>query len=288
MTAVGPTAPTGHGSTKPTSKRHAAAWARTGGASWNRGPFMWHMARHRAEGPQLRHRARPAWIIIDPLLMAAVYYLLRTVVRPVGGADRNFVIDHIDLGCVLLPVHRDVACGRARSRSLGNKQMVLNTAFPAPIFPDRVGVDRRCSTSCRRSSCTSSSTRSWVSRSACASLILAADDRDAHDVQPRLSLLYAPLTVFFRDTSALLPYLTQIWTYVTPVLYSVQEIPPNLLPYLRLNPLFPFWAALEQIFGGQWPSPGYLLWAARLGRSSFLVGGSILFLVREREFAIRF
>ena len=87
--------------------------------------------------------------------------------------------------------------------------------------------------------------------------------------------------------SALLPYLTQIWTYMTPVLYTTSEIPPNLLVYLRWNPLYPFWAALEQIFAAQMPSPVYLLAAAGWA-TVFLVAGSILFLLREREFAIRF
>ncbi len=101
------------------------------------------------------------------------------------------------------------------------------------------------------------------------------------------AFLYAPLTVFFRDTSALLPYLTQIWTYVTPVLYLTQEIPPNLLVYLRWNPLYPFWAALEAMFAGRMPSPVYLL-ASAAWATIFLVVGWILFLLREREFAIRF
>jgi teichoic acid transport system permease protein len=101
------------------------------------------------------------------------------------------------------------------------------------------------------------------------------------------ALVYAPLAVFFRDTTALLPYISQVWTYTTPVLYTVAEIPPNLLPILRLNPLYPFWAALEQVFGGQMPSGVYLL-AAFGWTLVFFVGGGILFLIRERDFATRF
>ena len=78
-----------------------------------------------------------------------------------------------------------------------------------------------------------------------------------------LGLLFAPLMVFYRDTGGFLPYVTKIWLYVTPVLYFVREIPPKLLVYLRFNPLYPSFAALEQIFNAQWPSPAYLL--ARVG-----------------------
>jgi hypothetical protein len=67
----------------------------------------------------------------------------------------------------------------------------------------------------------------------------------------------------------------------------VWEIPPNLLPILRLNPLFPFYAALEQVFAGEFPSPVYMI--AQTGWAfAFFVGGVVLFLIREREFAIRF
>jgi teichoic acid transport system permease protein len=101
------------------------------------------------------------------------------------------------------------------------------------------------------------------------------------------ALLYAPLTVFFRDTSALLPYITQIWTYMTPVLYTIAEIPPRLLVFLRWNPLYSFWAVFEQIYAGRMPSARYIFqssaWAI-----VFLVVGGVIFLLREREFAFRF
>ena len=64
--------------------------------------------------------------------------------------------------------------------------------------------------------------------------------------------------VFYRDTGGFLPYVTKIWLYVTPALYFVREIPPKLLVYLRWNPLYPSFAALEQIFARAWPSPVYL------------------------------
>ena len=84
-----------------------------------------------------------------------------------------------------------------------------------------------------------------------------------------LALLFAPLMVFFRDTGGFLPYVTRIWMYLTPILYTVAEIPPNLRAYLRWNPLYPFFAALEQIFNARWPSPATSL-ARRAGPSALL------------------
>jgi hypothetical protein len=56
--------------------------------------------------------------------------------------------------------------------------------------------------------------------------------------------------------------------------------------YLVWNPLYPFYAALEQIFRAQFPSAGYLL-AATAWAVVFFVFGLILFLAKERDFAIR-
>jgi ABC-type polysaccharide/polyol phosphate export permease len=101
-----------------------------------------------------------------------------------------------------------------------------------------------------------------------------------------LALLFAPLMVFFRDTGGFLPYINRVWLFITPTMYFVSEIPPKLLTYLRWNPLYPSFAALEQIFGAHFPSQGYVL-AALAWAVGFFVVGAVVFLARERDFAVR-
>jgi teichoic acid transport system permease protein len=253
---------------------------------WARRPFMWHLARTELKARNYDTALGQAWVILDPLLMAAVYYLLRTVVRPLGpGQNQNFLIDHL-IWSVFFFQYTAKSLRQGAQSILGNKQMVLNTAFPRAVFPIVAVLVALLD---------------FLPTLLVYFVIHAAlglPFGPSFIFVPGMiflltlfnlgcALFYAPLTVFFRDTTSLLPYLTQIWTYVTPVLYTVQEIPPNLLVYLRWNPLYPFWAALEQIFAGRMPSFGYLL-AASAWSVVFFVGGSILFLLREREFAIRF
>ena len=45
--------------------------------------------------------------------------------------------------------------------------------------------------------------------------------------------------VFYRDTGGFLPYVTKIWLYVTPVLYFVREIPPNIARVPAVEPAVP-------------------------------------------------
>jgi teichoic acid transport system permease protein len=98
--------------------------------------------------------------------------------------------------------------------------------------------------------------------------------------------MLAAANVFFRDTANFLPYLTRMWMYTTPVLYSTKEIPANLRVYLQWNPLYPFFAALEQVFRAQFPSSTYLLQATAWTAGFFIVG-ALIFLAKEREFAVR-
>lgn len=252
---------------------------------WDRRPFMWHLARTELKSRNYDTALGQLWIILDPLLMAAVYFMLRTVIRPVEGPDRNIFIDHL-IWAVFFFQFTTKSLRQGAQSILGNKQMVLNTAFPRAIFPIVAVliafldfVPMLLIYFCFHAVLGLPFGLSLVTLPLIIFLLAVFNLGCA--------LLYAPLTVFFRDTTALLPYLTQVWTYVTPVLYMVSEIPPNLLPYLRLNPLFPFWAALEQVFLGEFPSPGYLL-AGAAWSTAFFLTGAVVFLLRERDFAIRF
>jgi teichoic acid transport system permease protein len=102
-----------------------------------------------------------------------------------------------------------------------------------------------------------------------------------------LALAFSTATVFFRDTSSFLPYFLRIWMYVTPVLYLYSDIPKNIRPYMELNPLFRLFAAWQQVlFQGTFPSWHNLVMATAWAVVSLVVGG-LLFLSKEREFAIR-
>ena len=61
------------------------------------------------------------------------------------------------------------------------------------------------------------------------------------------------------------------------------EEPPHVSP---VEPAVPVFAALEQIFAAQQPSRTYLL-AASAWALGFFLFGAIVFLARERDFAVR-
>jgi lipopolysaccharide transport system permease protein len=50
-------------------------------------------------------------------------------------------------------------------------------------------------------------------------------------------LLGSALIVFFRDVRFVVPLITQIWMYATPIIYPVDLVPERFQPYYFLNPM---------------------------------------------------
>jgi lipopolysaccharide transport system permease protein len=91
--------------------------------------------------------------------------------------------------------------------------------------------------------------------------------------------------VYMRDVTKLLGYLLRVLFFITPVLYPVSLLPEGIRTAMSFNPLFPVFAAYQEVIGGGVPTIGQLagsmFWAVL-----FLVVGAALFLSHERAFAL--
>jgi lipopolysaccharide transport system permease protein len=52
-----------------------------------------------------------------------------------------------------------------------------------------------------------------------------------------LVLILSPLNVFYRDIGHVIPLLTQLWMFSTPIIYPLSLVPEKLRPYYALNPM---------------------------------------------------
>lgn len=101
-------------------------------------------------------------------------------------------------------------------------------------------------------------------------------------------LWLAALNVRYRDVNYLVPFLVQIWMYLTPVIYSVTLIPEQYRWLLALNPMTGVvggfrWALLGGVM--QTEPPG-ALFAVSVGITLVvLVSGAVFFRSTERTFA---
>jgi len=102
-----------------------------------------------------------------------------------------------------------------------------------------------------------------------------------------LATIFATLNVYFRDVTSFLPYMLRIWLYLTPIIYLYNFIPARLHWALYVNPIGSIFAAWQQVlFEGTSPSPSFLAIGLAWGLV-LSVGGVLLFMRREREFAVR-
>jgi lipopolysaccharide transport system permease protein len=87
----------------------------------------------------------------------------------------------------------------------------------------------------------------------------------------------AALNVIFRDTQHIVAVLLQLIMFVTPVFYSLDQVPPSLHAWFHLNPmvgLIQSWR--DVLLHGNWPD------ALVMGK--LLAVGSMLLFVGRRTF----
>lgn len=101
-----------------------------------------------------------------------------------------------------------------------------------------------------------------------------------------LAMVFGTLQVYFRDVASFLPYFIRIWLYLSPVIYYAESLPVKFRPFMIFNPLYPIAGGYGDALGGNAPSPGVVLGGAAWAIGACLVGG-LLFMSREREFAVR-
>ncbi len=255
---------------------------------WDRRVFIWHMARTDMKAQHYDTAGGVIWLVLDPLLMAGTFYLIRLVFGAQGPASaRALVIANLMIGVTFFYFVRDIVQGGASS-IVKNTGMVLNTAAPRAVYPC-VAVVRAAAELVPALLVYLFFHQVLGQPWGVALLALPLVVLLLTTFSLGVGLLMAPLVVFFRDIGTLLPYMVRIWMYVTPVMFTIvdiQRLSPAIRACFMANPLYPYFAMLEQIFAARWPSPGYLMAATAWATVAILVGG-VSFLIRERGYAIR-
>ncbi len=100
-----------------------------------------------------------------------------------------------------------------------------------------------------------------------------------------VSLWLSALNVKYRDVASVVPLMTQLWMFASPVLYPASLVPESMRSYYGLNPMAGViegfrWAVLGKA------APDWCMVALSLGVvAALLVGGVMFFRRVERTFA---
>jgi ABC-type polysaccharide/polyol phosphate export permease len=252
-------------------------------ALWARKQFLFELARTNLRAQHYNTTFGQLWLILNPLMMAAVYFTLVYIIRD-GGRGPVFLA-HLMLSLFAFRLV-STAISRGAQSVVGGGKLLLNTAFPRLLLPLEAVLE-----SFMRFLPT-------VAVYAVVHAILGLPiGLDLLWIVPIIALMTifgagaamfaATAQVYFRDLASFLRYFTRIWLYTSPILFYAEDVPAKLQTILYVNPMYPMLGSLnDAVIEGRTP-PFPLLAASLAWALGAIMVGAVFFMSREREFAIR-
>jgi teichoic acid transport system permease protein len=250
---------------------------------WRRREFAFELARTNLRSQHFNTALGQLWLILNPLLLGLVYFML---VEIIGRGNRGIdFLAHLLLALFAFRLVSTAVSQGARS-VVGGGRLILNSAFPRTLLP---------------LSAVLTSFMLFLPTLAVYAIIHAMAGLPVTPqilwaipivamlllVAAGIAMLLATVQVYFRDLTNFLPYAMRIWLYASPVLYFAAQVPPKFKPILAANPLYPLLTSLSDAVNlGREPRPMLLLWGLGWAIGLFVIG-SLFFVSREREFAVR-
>jgi len=251
--------------------------------AWRRRSFANELSRTTLRAQHYNTAFGQLWLVLNPLLLACVYFVLVDIVR--GGSSRPGFFAHLVAGIFAYHLVSDAVRDGTKSVVSGGR-LILNSAFPRVLLPlaSVVSAFKRFL----------STVAIYVPLHLASGLSVGPELLWAIPLVALLivlssgaAMIVAALQVYFRDLKNLMPYMLRLGLYVSPILYFAEEMPAKYRFLLDLNPLGQLLSAWSDVVNlGQAPSVHQLAVAAAWAGGVFLVG-SLFFISREREFAVR-
>jgi teichoic acid transport system permease protein len=250
---------------------------------WRRREFAFELARTSLRAQHFDTVVGQLWLVLNPLLLACVYFLLVDIIGARSGGISFFA--HL-IACLFVFHFVTDAIRQAVRSVTGGGRLILNTAFPRILLPGAsviVALKRFLPTvvifipASIVASLPFGPHLLWLLPVFGLFLVLAAG----------LSMLVAAGQVYFRDLKNFLGYALRMWLYASPILYLASNVPDRYRFLLVLNPLAPLLTAWSDVIDrGLTPSGGDLALGAAWAFAAF-IGGALFFISRERDFAVR-
>jgi teichoic acid transport system permease protein len=251
---------------------------------WRRREFAVELSRTKLREQNFDTAFGQLWLVLNPILLAFVYFLLVDILRPNGSHDaKSFA--HLMAGLFAFYFISNSVTVGVKSVTKGG-QLILNSAFPRALLPLSAVI-----TAFMRflptivvytpvhliAGLPVGPHLLWIVPIMALLVLLASG----------LAMLVAAAQVYVRDLSSFIPYALRIWLYITPVLYYAERVPHRYKFILDINPLGGLLTAWSDVLNrGHAPNAGAMLLGLAWGVGLFVVAG-LFFMSREREFAVR-
>ncbi len=254
---------------------------------WHRKPFATEMSKATMRGANTSTFFGQAWLVINPLLSAGVYYLLVTILR--GQHDPTLFL-HLTATLFVFTIIQSSINGGAVSITTSGG-LLINTAFPRLLIPlstVRTAFFRFLPTipvylvlHLLLAKITNWHIMMLGSLYFLAMMVIFSMG---------LAAFFSALTVYFRDTSQFLPYFTRLWMYLAPVLWlpeMISHFNRDVQLVIMANPLYSYLAGYSMLLQEHKVPPAWMWVTAAAWAFGAIIVGFWYFISREREFAVR-
>ena len=249
---------------------------------WSRRTFIAEFSRSELREQNYGSVFGQLWLILNPLLLSAVYFLLIYVI---GGSSDSTRFGHLTASLFLFYLIANSLTGGVKAITSGQR-LILNTSFPRIMLPI---------------SATVIALFKFIPTVLVFVVIHAVIDLPyswqmlwaipiffiALVMSLGMAILISCINVYFRDISSMLPYLTRSLLYLSPVLYEAVNISERIKKVEIANPIFYLLDSWSRVVvHAQAPTKMGLIHASIWALAIFFIG-SYFFLSRERDFAVR-
>lgn len=254
---------------------------------WRRRTFAAEMSKASMRGANSLTFFGQAWLVLNPLLMAGVYFLLVTIIGRGGGGMDYFT--HLTGSLFVFTfVQSSVTQGSTSVTTSG--KLLLNTAFPRLLIPlsaVRTAFFRFLPTVPVYLVFHALAGNRWGVKQLLALFFLFT----MVVFGMGLAAFFATAQIYFRDTSSFLPYFLRLWMYLSPVLWLPDSL-PNALPswikaMIQANPMYSMLGGYTEALLEVKVPPMSMWVTSSIWAGAVAVLGFLFFISRERDFAVR-
>lgn len=250
---------------------------------WHRREFAAELSRAEMRSANTRTFFGQIWLVINPLLLAGVYFVLLFIIA--RRADGAAFFAHLTSGIFAYYFISGAITTGARS-VVGGGALIANMSFPRLLMPMsavRTAFFRFLPPLAVYFIIHAVTGQPWSWKMLLSVYFLGCMTVFAAG----LAALFATLQVYFRDTMSFLPYFLRIWLYLSPVLWFIEQVPDKLAPFMKFNPLFSVLGGFSDLLVRSDVPPLHIWVMAAVWSVLMAVVGFLFFISREREFAVR-
>ena len=250
---------------------------------WSRREFAYFLAMGNLKARNASTSLGLLWWVLNPLLLGMVYYLIFGVFFP-SERDLGYLLS----GMFVFHFTSQSMLGGANS-IIQNAKLLVNLKFPRVVLPISnlietasgflVAIGVLFAVALPIGSAKITWQLGWF--------FLIFPLHIFFNLG--LSLLTARLAVPFRDINNIIPYLTRLWLYVSPIIWPAEvltRMPPTIQKLVEFNPLYSIIAIYRAALLGVAMPPGSLWTAAVWSVGTLFVG--LFFFVRYEGRMVRY